>query len=498
MAENKPDSTGSVSRETLDERDEVELALAKERRKDAPMSTAGCLLRGVVLTVLLTLITCGGGYVGVQWWIARYVVQRDAVLASIRSVGDPITAEEMAEFAATPKEPNELTARFLAILRDRQENGAWTQADSAIPIVGGPGTFPPKGEHWALEGVVKTYLSKRPWLDDLESLAEAEGDIRIPRDYGKDTESHYDRINLIRELMRELKVRFHVRMRDGDRTGALRTLRALYMLPRVLAQEPELGSQAARVGYHMVNVNTACEFLKNGQATADEIAAIRPLLNEDFPAMLVPTLKGERASGLITLSSADMSQFSEIVGKDSGMPTLPSKTKITDLRPGDTAVLLEKLSELIQIAEENDLLETLKQFKRYEDQIKQMTEDEKLSLPWNRHVLVSKFLPQYLWTAPILARALAQQSALKAALDVEEKLLPLGPGGRTKEAELAAIQEFLPVDPFTGEPMKYLVGDLEYRIYSVGDNGIDDTASGTKLYLDFGVTIERTVPKSGK
>jgi hypothetical protein len=45
----------------------------------------------------------------------------------------------------------------------------------------------------------------------------------------------------------------------------------------------------------------------------------------------------------------------------------------------------------------------------------------------------------------------------------------------TKLAQL--VPEFLPtvpVDPFDGKPFRYLVDDLEIKVYSVGVNGIDD------------------------
>jgi hypothetical protein len=90
------------------------------------------------------------------------------------------------------------------------------------------------------------------------------------------------------------------------------------------------------------------------------------------------------------------------------------------------------------------------------------------------------------------------EAALKAALDVEEKMRALPPGQRTKEAEIAAILEVLPVDPFNGEPMKYVVDVQGYKIYSVGRNGVDDTATGGNPLLDVGAWIERTLDGSAK
>jgi hypothetical protein len=496
VAERDTTSTESVSPAELEEQRQIDLALQKEERKDAPMTNAGCVLRAVLLMVVLMAMVMGTTYL----WIASLTARRDALLATIRSSGDPMTAQEMAEFAATPEVANPNTEGYRAIFQRMRQLGGLAPGEEAIPIVGGPGVIPRPGEPWKLEALTNQYLSKRPWLDEAEALADVDEEIRIPRDYSQiDFDKFfYDDIFLTRQLIRDLKVRFHVRMRAGDRMGALRTLRGMFKLARVFDQEPDLTSQSVGVFWRTICIETTCELLRDGKATPAEIAAVRPWLDRDFSSGLIPSLKGERAAGLILLRSANDNEFSMINGSTHGMLSpVPLETKVADLRPGDTAALLEKINELIQIAEQNELPEVLTQFKLQEDQLKQMTEGEKTSLPWSRQVLVATMLPHYLSSARVVARGIAEQAALKAALDVEEKMLALGPQGRTKEAEIAAIEGILPVDPFTGQPMKYIVGDTYYRIYSAGESG-SGKASGTDRQLDHGVKIERTLSTPDK
>lgn len=496
MEDRETTSTESLSREELEEQKQIDAALEKEGRKGSPMSAAGCLLRGIILTVLLAILAGGAGYL----WIASLTAKRDALLATIRTSGDPLTVQEMAEFAATPEKPNRNTERYRAIFLEMKKRGGFAPGEEAIPIVGGPGEIPRQGGAWKLDSIANQYLAKRPWLDEAESLADVAEEIRIPRDYSKtDVDAFfYDDVMMTRQLMRELKVRFHVRMRAGDRVGALRTLHGMFKLARVFDQEPDLTSQSVRVFWRSICIGTVCELLHDGKATSEEIMAVRPWLDADFLTPLTAALKGERAASIISLQSMDSHELFIFNNEAQGLSPVPLKTKVADLRPGDTAELLEELNELIQIAEQNDLPEVLKQFRQQEMQLKQMTEGEKASVPWNRHVLVSAFLPQYLTSARLVAKGMAEQAALKAALDVEEKMLSLAPQGRTKEAEIAAIEESLPPDPFTGQPMKYIVEDSYYRIYSVGDNGVDDPSSTLGQQLDFGVQIERTLSKSAQ
>lgn len=502
MADNKPESTRKLSREALDEQDRIDMALEKEQRKEAPMTVAGCFLRGIIVTTLLSILMCCGGYLGVQYWIAGFTARRDAVIKKIRAKGEPLSAEDMAKFTALPEGTNDLTERYMLIVRNYLGQHLLSPEEDALPIIGSKpagGAVPAAGTPWAQEATAKNYLSNRPWLNDAEDLAEREGGVDVKRNYAQGFALIIEDVQALRGLVRDLQLQFQVRMRDGDRAGALRSLRAMFRASRMLEREPFIVSQLVRVATHSLSVQSACEMLRDRKATHDEIASIRQMLDNDFKAALVRSLKGERATGLITLSSSDLSQLNSIAGPGSGgMPNLPWNSKVADLRPGDTAKLLELVTDAIAIAEENDFPEIMKQFAIEEDKLKKMVGDEKMALPWNRHMLPALLMPAVQASATAFARGSALEAALEAALDVEAKLQTLPPGARTKEAEIAVIQELLPVDPFTGQPMKYLVDDQGYKIYSVGRDGIDDSATGGNMNNDSGVWIERTLDDSAK
>jgi hypothetical protein len=345
--------------------------------------------------------------------------------------------------------------------------------------------------------MVKNFLDARTYLEEAEAIGDTDGEIRIPVDYSKDYEVTASKVNLLQQLEQELKVQFRYQLWQGDRTAALRTLRAMFRAPRLFDRDPEIASQYSRVTFDVFCTEAAQEFLRDGKATADELAAIRLWLNRDYAAAIVPALKVERAASAFMLSSTEARRMTDYVGS-SGVWNLPLSAKIAEVRPGDTAMLLEKATELIDIAEKNELPEVLKQFAAQEQQFTKMASDEASSPSWSRHVVVAKRLPQYFWIAKTIAKGDARQSALKAATDVEEKLLPLGEAGRTREVEVAAIEQALPLDPFTGEPMKYAVENSHYRIFSVGDNGQDASAASLNQDLDVGVQIERTLSKSAQ
>lgn len=500
MASDAPASSSDATPKNLEEQGEIEKALQKEMRKGTPLSAAGCLLRGIlVASALMVLISCGG-YYSIQAWIAGYAAKRDALIAELRAKGEPLDVEDLAKFTALPDGTNDLTQRYLDIVRNYIGPRNLSAEEELLPIIGKKATMgavPGAGIPWAEEETARNYFANRPWLKDAEDLADEKGSVGVQRDYTQGLLLSLTDVQGLRELTRDLSLQFEIRMRDGDRRGALRTLRAMFSASRMLQREPLLVSQLVRVACYGISAEYAGQMLRDRKATLEEISSIREMLDNDFREGLIRALKGERAAGLITLTSHNFKHLNDVAedqGYFNAVPPVPWNSKVADLRPGDTARLLEMLTEEIEVAEASDFPQLINRFQILEDKFKQRADDEKTALPWNRNMLPNLLIPA---VQPVraFARATALESALKATLAVEERLTALPPGQRTKETEIALIQEFLPLDPFTGQPMKYAVDAQGYKIYSVGKDGIDDTARGDSQDNDVGVWIERTLPK---
>jgi hypothetical protein len=500
MASDIPSAAGGVSDSSPEEEAEIERALQKEMRTDAPMTSAGCFWRGALAILAVMVLICGSGYFGFQTWISKHTARRNALIKDLRAKGEPLSADDLTRYTALPEGTEDLTQRYSSILKNyvSQNALARSQREEVLPIVGikGSGAVPRPGEPWSEEAIAESYLTKRPWLKEAEDLAEVEGEVSFPRDYRGGIGTYLDEIQYSRGLARDLQLQFQMRMRAGDRAGAMRSLRAIFMASRALKHEPIMVSHLVRVAVHNIGAKSAAEMLRDRKATPQEIASIRGMIENDFHAGVVRALKGERAIVLISLSDSNFDRLNGLVGANPDvMAKLPSSASVADLRPGDTAMLLELLTEAVQIAEENDFPEIIQQMKIRENKVKKMQEDEQAAMPWNRHILPGWLTIGAHQSAAAFAGGPSLGSALNAALDVEEKLAALPPGERTKEAEIAAIRAVLPRDPFTGQPMKFLVDDQGYTIYSVGRNGADDAGSDVDPSDDRGVRVERTLAK---
>jgi hypothetical protein len=480
----------------------IESSRGATARRGSQTSAFGCLVRGCLVVALVPVIACCGG--GFYFWsqFNQATAKRDALIKDIAAKGEPVTADDLTQWAKRPAEVPDQTEPYQAILAHYADLPGLSPEEERLPIVGpkATGGVPDASELWPEQPVAENYLSHRPWLDDAEELGQTAGAICIPRDYSTGINARHDDVQAMRALVRDLQLRFSVRLRSGDRAGALRSLKGVFRFSGALAYELVLVEHLVRIALHGVGVHMACEFLRDGQATQEEIDSIREMLTNDFRLGLSHCLKGERASELITLRAYNFQQLREMgddVDPKSGK--FPLEGKVADLFPGDTALLLELFKESIDIVEQNGFPEITQGLTNVETKLQQLGKDERSAMIWDKHIITFLMLPATGAMGTAFGRATASEEALKAALDVEEKLLALSPGDRTKEAEEMAIRLSLPIDPFTGQPMKYTVSDEGYAIYSVGPDGLDEGGpSEDRKIKDYGVRIKRTLAKAAQ
>jgi hypothetical protein len=478
---------------TQDGQASSEIVDPQRLNRPAPVLAGRRLLRALLVFLLGTVISLGVGYFALQMWIAGFAKKRDALISELRAKGEPLSAEDMTAFNALSEGTNDLTDRYLAVVQRYSKKMPLLPGEEKLPIFGDASkSVPGPGEPWAEEEVAKSYLSNRPWLAEAIDLGEVDGEVSFPRDYSHGFQTPLGEVQGMATLVRDLGLQFGLQLRGEDRAEALGTLRAMFKVSQALEHEPAMVSQMVRSKLHRASMKSAADFLADGKATPSDLAAIRTLLTSDVQTCCARALRGERAIMLITFRST------KIVDKPNGAPGsvldsaagLVSGASWADSRPGDTAKMLELMTETVKIAEETNFPETLNRMRILEDRLRKMRDDEKKVSTWNRHFLTILMMPAFRPLAVTIAEESAEQLALKVALDVEEKMLALGPAGRTQEVETAAILEILPLDPLSGESMKYFVDGSEYRIYGAAPKAI----SGSSVEREFGVRIKRTVP----
>jgi hypothetical protein len=167
-----------------------------------------------------------------------------------------------------------------------------------------------------------------------------------------------------------------------------------------------------------------------------------------------------------------------------------------EARPGDAALLLELQTEAIAAAE-SPFPDALDKLQTLEQRLKQMTVDEKYTLPWNRHLYSQLLLPASYQVGVAFARSVAMQRSLLAVIAAE----------RYERAEQKLAQSWedlaptflaeVPLDPFNGAPLIFSRTKTGYLIYSVGKDRVDGGGDfGPNLQgNDWGIRVEREAQK---
>jgi hypothetical protein len=110
-----------------------------------------------------------------------------------------------------------------------------------------------------------------------------------------------------------------------------------------------------------------------------------------------------------------------------------------------------------------------------------------------------KFFGSAVVSAQRLARSLTRVRALRVALAIERFRLATGRRPSALVDLVPTHLDAVPMDPFSGEPLRYLQTERGYRVYGLGLDGQDDGGdlgtsvwdAGTQRYAaDVGVRIE--------
>lgn len=455
------------------------------------LSLSGIIWRAGLILLTLTIVCCSG--VGYWHFTSRQkaLAEFDAIVAKIRAQNGPLTGPEIDAYYAIPDGDDDLTLEYLAAIRGF-DNVVLTPEQKQLPIVATSNAVPKPGEEWILLPVAEAYLQRfQPQLQALRDLANRKGSVRYPTKLSDGIATLLPHAQQIRNVARHLQLQYWVCMHRGDRAGALASLRGIVRAGETLQHEPTFISQLVRIAVFSIGVDHTSDFLKHGQATDAELQSLAELFAEiDFHKSLSVAMNGERAMGYLALQMKD---FGQIDPADNGsLRALSSMGTMAELRPGDGAHLLEVETEMVEAAE-LPLSEAIEKFRDIEKRVKQMVTDEQRTLPWNRHILANMLVPAVTNVGEAFGRAASLLEGARAAVAVERQRLKTSEFPRTL-AEL--VPEFLPavpMDPFTGNALRYRVDEFSYTIYSVGPDKVDGggaITAGAGRPPDIGVRIE--------
>lgn len=444
------------------------------------------LLTLLGLVPVLSAIALGG------LWISTIPVRRavQAELARIAAAGEPVTVDDLERLYAADTQEGEATDRWLAALDRLVASGFQDDAAELARAFGHHALIPHVGVEWphwdAAEELLDVY---RPILNEIHTAAEDAGVCRYTADLTLGYFSEFPYLNRVILAARAIRMEGLVCAHRRDAVGVSRCVNTLRAIATSLEAEPKSISQLLRLGVlttaHQVTQYSA----PHVEFSAEELASISAQLRtEDHIGPSHRGMLGERVQLWTAINDPE---------SQGGIPIPDRLSLLWQIqRWYDRQFLLNHMRPLVDASAE-PMPAAFVTARLAADALREERNGGTLSKLRN---IWSLFLIENQdWHFAARGRAEASRDATLVVLAVERYHREHGRRPERLEELVPAYLNEVPRDPFDGQPLRYVVREGHYTIYSVGPDGIDDggqmDAEGDSPDLVF--TVHHSLPGAG-
>ena len=412
------------------------------------------------------------------WLSARQSVATQ--LAQLRAAGLPTNATELNDFYAVPDGKVDSKRLWLKAVR-AVASGNLLERGKDLPIIGhGSATVPDPGQDWEQYSDAETFISGvSQELELIHFAADAGGIVRFPVDFTQGLNTLLVDTQAARDVARLLQLDAYVAAHQGDRNRVLRDVLAMLALSEALQAEPCVISQLIRASVFAMAAESAGTMLSLMDWNDQQLSELQTVVESiDFREGYYRAACGERATFLDSLGQFPLGPFRNAATRDA----------------------LEYFQRSVE-SFQNDWLETIECHRLIAQEIK---EDSQTTIGRYKNIAIAMMFPASLSFAVSGARSQSRQQYLLAAICLQRHRLR---HGEFPQSLQQIDVDLLPadiatsgfVDHFTGESLKYLIGDTSVKVYTVGQNRTDDGGAieydeDRRQQLDFGIELKITTP----
>jgi hypothetical protein len=420
------------------------------------------LLLGIPALVLIVAL------VGLLIWKSGWQREVDRQLAELRAAGVPTTPEELEAAYRLPEGAEDCTQLWLDATAPIQ-TAAKEWPDSGLPLLTTDGPDAPRfANAWPLEERAQDLLERfGPQLTQLHEVARRGGAARYPTHFAAGYDMPMDYLSNVREACRLLLLQSYARGRAGDVPGALESIGTMRRLSDSLSDQPASISLLVRIGVDLSASEFLEQFVEELPLNDSQLAALQAnLIRTDYERHFVRALQGERVFALIAFDRPELA-VEELGDKISRV--------LQFTKSYDQDFLLDALSEYEQAATRGPA-HAVSHAERLANRI---VDEGRVPVVRLRISMSAMTLPGLVSLANYVARQCASRDAAICGLAAERYRLrhgawPAALSDLTPDLLPQSWADGIPVDPFDGQPLRYLVDDDELRVYSIGMNGRDD------------------------
>ena len=436
--------------------------------------------------VLLTLALLGFLLLAVPAVIYLFFTLRAAKLVraeldEIRAAGEPVSAEDLDAYYEYPPLEEDATQLWLAALKPL-DGPAYSEACGELPIVGDSDeekVIPPPGQPWEdLEAAEQFLAQYADSLDLLHQAAKKGGAARFDRKSSDGYEMPLPNVILLRSGARVLALQVHVRAHRGDVHGAAESIHAIFMIGNSLDKDPVMLSLRVRTVVNWIGFELIQELIPHVEFPDDDLAVLRADIQAiDYDQALERATIGQRAVCIMAFKDPALL-------RDLGISRLMALVP----RDEDLLLCLRFMNEHVAATKQpwpQRLDDTQAAKDAYYDFFRTDS-----SITRFRYQVTRSILPAITAFVTSAAENEALAQAADTALAIEQFSRKNG-GLPDKLDEL--VPEFLdkvPIDPFDGQPLRYVVRKNEYVIYSIGKDRIDNGGQILEEKDEFGDYVQ--------
>lgn len=405
---------------------------------------------------LAVLLVCG---LGIGLLIAGWQVREE--IDKIRAAGEPLTAADLEAFYTLPPGSGDATVLWMEAA-DAVTQPGYTADAARLPLVGnGDIKLPEPDDPWPQQPAAEAFLAKyADLLGKLHEAAATGGGARYPTRFSDGITMTLKPQPELRFVALLLALECEVQARRGDAHAAVGSIRALFALARSFEHEPLLVTELLRLGKDGAAIDGLARLMQTAELSeVDLVAMDRDLATIDYYTHLYRSLLGDRVCGIQVFGNP------EALGKDS-----PPAAAFGIFRQNDLAVYLQIMGELVAASNAKNQVA----LRTAMDAAKQNV-DRVMNAPMSslRYPMSKLVVPSLQACTDAVGRGTARRDVARTAIALERFRQAKG---QLPDSLGDLVPDFLPqapTDPFDGAPLRWMASDDEYRVYSIGPDGVD-------------------------
>lgn len=426
----------------------------------------------IALALATPVILFVGAYFAFVWSSDRMA---DEAIAKARAAGDPVNLADMEAFYPTSPEIEAATAHWLRAMTIVSDP-AFNASTTGIPLF--DGTRSGIGDEGLLPGdkpATTAFLDRyREALDEAHAARRAGSVARFPLKWQDGLGMLLHHAQNIRSVNRLLELDLEVKLAEGNVDGAVEDLLSMVATSESLTNEPILISQLVRIALLGTASKALERLLARHDLTDEQLARLQETFaRQRYGDGLKRALQGEQYF-LISLS-----QMNGPIGDPNvdRFRTLP-------FQGADMAKGLELWRNVIDASDEG-LLDGLTATQQLEEEIESIADSPLDRIRYPMTVMLFPAIPN---ATKAFIRGEATARLAETAIACERYRVVDG----ELPADLYDLEPeyfpVVPVDPFDGQPLRYVTTESGATLYSIGMNqtdegGLDDPDTGDIVFV---------------